>query len=84
MASGAGKWEVVKKGKKPNSGGKPQEKKSNRKALSETNTDSNREKTTIYAHALKLKIVYITHNKFLRILKHMFTFLFEIYEFKMI
>uniref|UniRef100_A0A8C2B239 Transmembrane protein 214 n=1 Tax=Cyprinus carpio TaxID=7962 RepID=A0A8C2B239_CYPCA len=44
MASGAGKWEVVKKGKKQNisssSGGKPQEKKSVRKALSEANTDS--------------------------------------------
>uniref|UniRef100_A0A673HN90 Transmembrane protein 214 n=1 Tax=Sinocyclocheilus rhinocerous TaxID=307959 RepID=A0A673HN90_9TELE len=40
MASGASKWEVVKKGKKPNisssSGGKTQEKKSGRKALSET------------------------------------------------
>ncbi|KAF4114997.1 transmembrane protein 214 [Onychostoma macrolepis] len=41
MASGAGKWEVVKKGKKQNSGGKTQEKKSSRKALSEANTDSN-------------------------------------------
>uniref|UniRef100_A0A673HLT5 Transmembrane protein 214 n=1 Tax=Sinocyclocheilus rhinocerous TaxID=307959 RepID=A0A673HLT5_9TELE len=45
MASGASKWEVVKKGKKPNisssSGGKTQEKKSGRKALSEANTDSN-------------------------------------------
>ncbi|XP_051544405.1 transmembrane protein 214-B-like isoform X2 [Myxocyprinus asiaticus] len=51
MASGVGKWEVVKKGKKPNnssvSGGKPQqqEKKSSRKALREANTsqtDTNR------------------------------------------
>uniref|UniRef100_A0A671SWE9 Transmembrane protein 214 n=1 Tax=Sinocyclocheilus anshuiensis TaxID=1608454 RepID=A0A671SWE9_9TELE len=45
MASGASKWEVVKKGKKPNisssSGGRTQEKKSGRKALSEANTDSN-------------------------------------------
>uniref|UniRef100_A0A673HM99 Transmembrane protein 214 n=1 Tax=Sinocyclocheilus rhinocerous TaxID=307959 RepID=A0A673HM99_9TELE len=44
MASGASKWEVVKKGKKPNisssSGGKTQEKKSGRKALSEANTDT--------------------------------------------
>uniref|UniRef100_A0A673HNU4 Transmembrane protein 214 n=1 Tax=Sinocyclocheilus rhinocerous TaxID=307959 RepID=A0A673HNU4_9TELE len=48
MASGASKWEVVKKGKKPNisssSGGKTQEKKSGRKALSEANTDSNRKR----------------------------------------
>ncbi|XP_051974316.1 transmembrane protein 214 [Xyrauchen texanus] len=51
MASGVGKWEVVKKGKKPNnssvSGEKPQqqEKKSSRKALREANmgqTDTNR------------------------------------------
>ncbi|XP_073694488.1 transmembrane protein 214-A-like [Garra rufa] len=48
MASGVGKWEVVKKGKKQNSsssgGGKTQDKKSARKALSEANmrhTDSN-------------------------------------------
>lgn len=41
MASGVGKWEVVKKGKKQNSGGKTQEKKSSRKALREANTDSN-------------------------------------------
>ncbi|XP_016111630.1 transmembrane protein 214 [Sinocyclocheilus grahami] len=43
MASGASKWEVVKKGKKPSSsssGGRTQEKKSGRKALSEANTDS--------------------------------------------
>ncbi|XP_043086713.1 transmembrane protein 214 isoform X2 [Puntigrus tetrazona] len=41
MASGVGKWEVVRKGKKQNSGGKTQEKKSGRKALSEANIDSN-------------------------------------------
>ncbi|XP_051748158.1 transmembrane protein 214 [Ctenopharyngodon idella] len=46
MASGVGKWEVVKKGKKQNnsSGGKTQDKKSARKALREANmshTDTN-------------------------------------------
>ncbi|XP_059366483.1 transmembrane protein 214 [Carassius carassius] len=45
MASGAGKWEVVKKGKKQNisngSGGKTQEKKPGRNALRDANTDSN-------------------------------------------
>lgn len=49
MASGVGKWEVVKKGKKQNnsSGGKTQDKKSARKALREANmshTDTNRKK----------------------------------------
>lgn len=48
MASGAGKWEVVKKAKKPNSGGKPQEKKSIRKALSDANTDNHVMSETIY------------------------------------
>lgn len=45
MASGAGKWEVVNKGKKQNisssSGGKTQEKKPGRNALRDANTDSN-------------------------------------------
>lgn len=41
MASGVGKWEVVKKGKKASSSSKTQDKKSARKALREANTDSN-------------------------------------------
>ncbi|KAK9975506.1 hypothetical protein ABG768_020761 [Culter alburnus] len=53
MASGVGKWEVVKKGKKQNnsSGGKTQDKKSARKALREANTsrtDSNVISETIF------------------------------------
>lgn len=50
MASGVGKWEVVKKGKKQNvssgSGGKTHDKKPGRKALKEANISQNRKKNT--------------------------------------
>lgn len=50
MASGVGKWEVVKKGKKQNvssgSGGKAQDKKPGRRALREANLSQNRKKNT--------------------------------------
>jgi len=53
MASGVGKWEVVKKGKKQNassgSGGKTQDKKPGRKALREANVSQNRKKTHQYS-----------------------------------
>uniref|UniRef100_A0A672NN45 Transmembrane protein 214 n=1 Tax=Sinocyclocheilus grahami TaxID=75366 RepID=A0A672NN45_SINGR len=55
MASGASKWEVVKKGKKPSSsssGGRTQEKKSGRKALSEANTDSSRKPSNVMSETI--------------------------------
>lgn len=59
MASGVGKWEVVKKGKKQNnsSGGKTQDKKSARKALREANTSRTDSSKTLSNTAETLKHV---------------------------